>query len=172
MGGKDMIFPQKVAEKKEAPKPEPPPPPPQPQKVIIEVKQQEQKPEPKPEPPPKPKPKPKPKKKKKVVRPAGLIDFVYDTGSTFTHLEFVFNRPYKKYIPSPLEDSLNIYIPNAYNSTGQDQYFLNSSLVRSVVISKTGSTLTITIYPATPSLPYYEFDREKDRLIINFYKNP
>ncbi len=171
MGGKEILLSQKENQEKKV---EPTPPPqPQPQKVIIEVKQQEPKPAPKPKPPPpKPKPKPKPKKKRAIIKPVGLIDFVYDTGNNFTHLEFVFNKPYRKYIPSPLEDSLNIYIPHAYNATGQDQYFLSSSLVQSVVITKNGTTLSITIYPTTPSLPYYEFDRERERLIINFYKNP
>jgi len=168
MGGKEYFMKKEVVEKS-------PPPPPQPQKVVVEVKPVVPKPQPAPKPAPKPQPPPpKPKKKKHkkrvVVRPAGLRDFVYTTGSNFTHLEFIFNRPYRKFIPSPLEDSLNIYVPNAYNETGQDQYFINSSLVRSVVITREEGTLAITIYPTTPSLPYYEFDREKDRIIVNFYK--
>ncbi len=166
MNGRQILMGQK-----EKPAPTPPPPPPKPQKVIIEVKT----PKPITKATTKPKPKPKPRKPKKrrriVTRPAGLKDFVYTTGANFTHLEFIFNRPYKKYVPSPLENSLNIYIPNAYNETGQDQFFISSSLIQSVVITRTEGTLTITIYPSTPTLPYYEFDRERDRLIVNFYKH-
>jgi len=158
MGGKEMFV------KKEVEKPAPPPP----QKVIVEVKQVEV---PKPEPKPVPKPKPKPRHKKKIIVKPGLNDFTYNTGQNFTRTVFVFNKRFKKYIPSNTGTQLSIYIPNGYNDMDQEQFFLNSKLIRSILISKSGTALSITFYPVSGVVPKYDFDRESDKLIVTFFKN-
>ena len=168
MGGKELLMPKKEVKEVVQPKPEPPPPS-EPQKVIVEVKEVAPKPEPKPEPPPKPKPKPK-KKKRVIIRP-GLKDFSYNTGANFTRIVFVFNRRFKKYIPSDTGTKLTVYIPNGYNDTDQDQFFLGSNLIRSVIVTKEMGTLALNFYPVNGVVPKYEFDREPDKLIVTFFKN-